>query len=805
VLDALGRQLVGAEYSIAKFETTEQALQPIERALKEQPTLLVIDNLESVLLPPYLEAPELLNEEAIEELEAILKLAERLLRAGDTRIVFTSREALPAPFAATPQRLELHQLERGDAVALIERTLAAGAGAGEDGTSLTAQREAIEELAAAVQGHARTLALLGPELRRRGVEATREALVELMEHMERQVAHLPADDPRRREQSLSASVELSLRRLSAANRERARVLGVFHGGVHLAVLGVMTGWEPAEVAGLAVELVGTGLATANPYNHLSLNPALCPFLKSGLSQQEKNVYMDRWLAAMTIHLAFLIQQGNTNAELATTLTLLDISNLFAMLDCSKAVHVSETTIDLVTSIHCLLQQLGKPQLLERLARIRDTTAVALGDGWNSAHFQVSRTRIEFHLSKGQLREALADAEPLLQKARAAGEHAYKGADYDIAMAYRLLGRVLRIAGGAQQALPLLQQAGLRFEAFANKRSDKAAEAMAYACLTEQGDCLRTLGHYDSAVAVYEDAILRAEQASDQRAVAVAKGQLGTVRLEQRRFGDALDAYKEASEIFFRLNEPGSVATSWHQIGRVHHAAGRPVLAEKAYNNALAIDVQLNDQAGQSKTLGELGNLYLDALQQPEQAEKFYRRALEIKCAIGDALGEGQEWNNLAISLLHLNRLEEARDAITSAIKCMKGFGHEATQWKAWDILADIETEAGNPVAATKARQNARAEYIAYRRGGGENHSGNGRLAQAVHLIIKTDKPGAAVTLLQQLTANPDQVNHLPFLTALQAISAGRRDAALAEVTGLNYEQAAEIMLLVEALEDRVSS
>ena len=246
VLDALGRQLVGADYSAAKYDSPEQALLPIERALREQPTLLVIDNMESVLLPPYLETPDLLSEEAALELQAILALAERLLRAGETRLVFTSREALPAPFDANSQRWELRQLGKGDAVALIERSLAAGessgaAGAGAGAAALEARREDIEALVAAVQGHARTLALLAPELRRRGVAATQAALVELMEQMQRQVAQLPADDPRRREQSLFASVELSLRRLSAANRERARLLGVFHGGVDLDVLRWMTG------------------------------------------------------------------------------------------------------------------------------------------------------------------------------------------------------------------------------------------------------------------------------------------------------------------------------------------------------------------------------------------------------------------------------------------------------------------------------------------------------------------------------------------------------------------------------------
>ena len=51
VLDAIGRQLVPG-YSVAQFgEDLEQALLPVERVLKEQPTLLVVDNMESILLP----------------------------------------------------------------------------------------------------------------------------------------------------------------------------------------------------------------------------------------------------------------------------------------------------------------------------------------------------------------------------------------------------------------------------------------------------------------------------------------------------------------------------------------------------------------------------------------------------------------------------------------------------------------------------------------------------------------------------------------------------------------------------------
>jgi tetratricopeptide (TPR) repeat protein len=800
VLDALGRQLVGADYSAAKFENTEQALQPIERALKEQPTLLVIDDMESVLLPPYLEAPELLSEEAKEELEEILKLAERLLRAGDTRIVFTSREALPAPFVASRQLRELRQLGRSDAVALIERALAAGDGATGGEQTLEARREAIEELAEAVQCHARTLALLGPELRRRGVEATREALVELMEQMERQVANLPADDPRRREQSLFASVELSLRRLSPENKERVRVLGVFHGGVHLGVLKEMTGWETGEVEGLALDLESTGLATDNRSIHLSLNPALCPFLKASLSQEEHTVHMARWLQAMASYLDFLLQQQKEDAELSATLTLLELPNLFAFIDCFQATAKPATTIDRATGIYSLLRNLGRPRLLERVARLRDGAAAALGESWSHARFEASRSRTEQQMVDGQLREAMDGARQLLEHAKTAGEHAYPLAGFDLAMACTLMGRLLLKAGKAKQSLQLLQEAGHRFEVFENKYPGLGAEAMATACLTDQGDCLRILGRYEDASEAYKKTIRWAKRRGDQRAVAVGKGQLGTLQLLLGCYEDSLLLYQEARDTFSLLNEPGTVAGIWHQIGIVQQQSGQPELAEEAYNEALSIMVRLGNQAGQAGTLGQLGNLYLGELQRPGQAVAFYQRSAEIYHSIADIENEGSSLSNLANALRNLQRLEEAREAITKANQCFGTFGHAAEPWKHWSILAAIETDAGNPSAATDARENATAAYLTYRRNGGENNYGSGRLAQLIQVRLSSGDLGESNYILQQLAADPRAVHMLPFITALQAITAGSRESSLAEDPVLDYTEAAEVLLLIEALE-----
>ncbi len=805
VLDALGRQLVGKDYSVAAFDTLEKALQPVERALAEQATLLVVDNMESVLLPPFMaeETPSALSEDARDELDAILKLCGRLNAMGDTRLVFTSREALPAPFAAQRQRRELHRLDRDDAVKLIERVLNAAGGDG-GGTS-DAAREQIEALVDAVHCHARTLTLLAPALRERGVEATRQSLIELMAEMDRQIAHLPADDPRRREKSVFASVELSLRRMSDANRDKARVLGVFHGGVQLGLLRTMMHWEEADVGALAGELIATGLATPNRYNHLTLNPALCPYLRGRMDAAERAALTARWVEAMRKYADFLVRQRSQNTELAATLTGLELPNLFSLLDIVQRARDAEATIALATSLYSLLQNAGKPRLLARVGQVRDAAAKdlerALGDAWNHARFQAARTRIEQQLDGGRMRDALEGAQALLGRARTAGGQAYAEAGYDLAGAGFTLARVLQTTGGAEQALPLLDEARQRFEAVARERPGIGAEGMASVCLTEQGDCLRHLGRLDEAAAAYEEAIRRAEQRGADREVAVGKNQLGTVRLQQRRYPEALAAYAQARERFFALDEPGSVAVSWHQTGMVYQDAGQPEAAEDAYRKSLAIEVRIGNIAGQASTLCQLGILYDLGFGLLEGTVRFFRQGADTYAELPDIAGEGRTRSNLAEALRKLRRLDEARQEIRRAIECGAQFGHASEPWKTWAVLAGIEKDAGSPAAAAQAKQKAIASYLAYRRDGGENHDAPGRICLAVTQSLLAGDPAQAATLLQQLAANPDAAWLLPFIRALQAIVAGSRDRSLADAPELDFSMAAEILLLIEALED----
>ena len=104
-----------------------------------------------------------------------------------------------------------------------------------------------------------------------------------------------------------------------------------------------------------------------------------------------------------------------------------------------------------------------------------------------------------------------------------------------------------------------------------------------------------------------------------------------------------------------------------------------------------------------------------------------------------------------------------------------------------------------------ARGKAVACYLAYRRDGGENHSGPGRLALAVTQTLLSGDPALAASRLQQQLPRFEAAGFGGFIRALQAIVSGSRDRRLAEAPDLDYTMAAEILMLIETLERPASS
>ncbi|MCP4660919.1 MAG: hypothetical protein GY856_36420, partial [bacterium] len=490
---------------------------------REQRTVIVLDNLESVL-PPAAGAPAAAVCEP-EVLEELVELFGQLSATASTRLIFTSRQPLPEPF--TRNHLTIDRLDRGDAVALVAQVLGSARltpQAEDEGDS----EEEIAELVEAVNGHARSLVLIAREVAGAGVRRATAGLHELMAKLQEKYG----DD---RERSLFASVELSLRRLPAETRQLIRPLAVFQGGGQLGAIGVVLGLAENQelLMTVAKQLVDVGLGELLPYGYLRLHPALGPALDHEFGVEEREAARLRWADAMVALISFLNQQRVQDAQLAATVTLRDLANVMAVLEYIRETADADRVVGVATRIEGLLANLGRPKALARAAEIRAVAAQELGE-WSHARFLAESAAVDRLLEAGRVAEAVAAARAVLERAMAAGENAFPEAAYDIAMAHWELGRTLQMSGAAEAALGPLAEAEGRFRKLADQGDEDAAR-MASVAVTESGDCLRDLGRMDEAADAYEGAIELAQARKDVRSLAVNKGQLGTVRMFQRRY------------------------------------------------------------------------------------------------------------------------------------------------------------------------------------------------------------------------------------------------------------------------------
>ncbi len=777
LLDMIGRQVV-PDYSVTRYaeDFMEKALEPVEQALGGGSTLMIIDDLESVLV-----TSEPIYEPAVTH--GISEVCSRLGQIRGVKLLLTAWDQLPKPFDQKGGEVEIGPMTNADATVLLTQAMAA-TGLGSD----AATADEISELAAASGGHARTLTELGHEIRRVGIQNATE-------NLSAHIRDLQEKYPGEPECLLFASIGLSLERLSPETREKIGILGVFQNGAHLDVLRAMLNMDQEEIRDMADELILAGLAEHQGYGYMKLRTALCPYLLGEMDTDEIRGTCHNWAKKMMGFAESLYGQIGKSPQLAASLSLLELPNLLAALEHLRDIDPPEKIVDAAANLETLFQNLGRPQALARVAEIRKQTSEQLGE-WGHSRFEIEKRAVERSLESGQFRQAREGADALLTTCLDAGPDAYEGAVYDIATACLLQGSVLGMSGAPEAAIKALSEAQRRFRELANAGNMNAVD-MASSAVTEMGNCLLFLGHLDEAAEAYEDAIARYKGTDDLRH-ASCQGQLGTVRMHQKRYEDAVAAHESARDTFERLDDADNIAIAWHNIARVHKEAGAFQDAERAYRSALNIALQHKNRHGEAFARSEMGSLYA-AMGQLEVAVAVYHQAAETYVQIGDMFKEGTCRDHIADTLIRLNRSDEARQELERAIECKRAFGHVAEIWKTWDILQDLEQTLGNAEASVSARAQAMRTYLESRRTGRESQTPLSHLCALVAKAIQEKDTNQVREMLEGYLNQDVKPWVLAAIRVLQAVLEGSRDASLAENPELDYMDAAELTLLLEHL------
>jgi len=702
----------------------QRALVPVLQALRDHRVLLLVDNLESVLPDPGGPVSD-----AVEELLALL---DQLRDAGETRLILTSREAPPPPLDRALHRIG--PLSVPDGMHLVTRVL----GLSESAPARAASEDVewAEKLVTAVGGHPRSLVLLARPVAEQGVETTTAALA-------RQMQQLEAEHPGQRENSLLASVRLSLQRIPARTRVLLPRMAVLRGNVHVAVLASLLDVDVDGALAICRQLVDAGVAGAEgPY--LLPDPALAPAMAEELSAVDRREAEERWSNATIRLVEALYDQHFTEAKEAALGADLTLADTLAVLDLlerrvAEGVEDGNRATHVATCLEQLVTSLGRPRVVERVVGARKRLAASL-DMWTHEAFAAEGHEVMRLLRDGELQAAVRASEALLARSRQAGD-AYEEARYDRAMAHWLRGRSLQHAGRADDALGALREAEIRFFALAAEGME-GAERMASVTLAEQGESLRHLGRLEEAAATLLRAIAMDDARGDARQLANVRVSLGVVRTRQGRLSDALETFQEARTLFEEMDAPSSVANTWHQIGTVFVQAGQAQQAERAFQRALRLRTQTEDRGGEAVTLVQLGNLYRETGRE-EEAVAFFGQAAVILGELGDTFREAGARHNLAEAYHAIGRLDDAREQLECSIELLDPFGFSAQPWKAWAVLHDVERDGGRAAEADRALRRARDLYLQYRRAGGQPLDGATRLVAGIVATLVTSGPEAA--------------------------------------------------------------
>ena len=103
-------------------------------------------------------------------------------------------------------------------------------------------------------------------------------------------------------------------------------------------------------------------------------------------------------------------------------------------------------------------------------------------------------------------------------------------------------------------------------------------------------------------------------------------------------------------------------------------------------------------------------------------------------------------------------------------------------------------------AAAKARNKAIELYLSYRRDGGENHTGGGRLCVMFRQAVAEGKVDEFKATLAEIEGDVEYgVSMRKLARALDGILSGVRNKAVVEDMELYYDDAVEVLLILEEM------
>ncbi len=777
------------------------ALAKLRPALRKQPTLLIADNLESIL--PGGNAP-LPAEERTKLWDVLLNLCGPAPGSGaatgaTTRaategrhggpalqvggsvcgVILTTRDTNFGDGRLAPgeraRHLALGGLADADAYALALRLL--------DGLEIPRARAPYVELIRLLERldhHPLAIQLVLPALRDL-------PLATIYDNFMRLLVTFKDDTATGRNRSLLASLEYSLRRLGDAQRALLPRLAPFEGGASEDDLLAITEIPEAEWAALRVAMEQAALLRAERVHYaiavpfLHFHPILAPYLRTQPGADDQAL-RERYAVRYRGLASYLYYEDSRNPQPVRTLVRRELPNLRRALDMLLERGELDAASEMADWIIMFLNFFGLGRERDELRRRVDGAVQAggaAGGALTRAEYLREFGRGEDEFARSDLRAAYARFSGLLARIEALSEGTPLGhGSYEHCVMLHWLARCLRVGGQPTAAENLLRAALTAIEALIARQPDNQIYIRQRGVLlTDLGDVQRDQGRYPQAQVTYEEGLKVAQISIDTRQQGVVLGQLGTLALQQRDYIEARRRYTEALNLFRTLGEPATEAIAWHQLGMVAEDQQQWAEAERCYRESLAINERLGNAAGAATTCNQLA-IVAQGAGRPAEAEGWYKRGLELDERLGNFKDISRYLNNLA-SLLraeaqkgHMDRLVEARSYAERALAIRETFDTSSEIWQTLNILAGIADLEGRPDTAREYRRRERAAFAAFE---GHRWHIDQQAGQLISAIVAAARGNAEVRAAVEQALPQLEADGWHIAAATRRIWAGERE------------------------------
>jgi tetratricopeptide (TPR) repeat protein len=223
--------------------------------------------------------------------------------------------------------------------------------------------------------------------------------------------------------------------------------------------------------------------------------------------------------------------------------------------------------------------------------------------------------------------------------------------------------------------------------------DAAVEVTEHVCLQ-----LQTWGAWDQESSLIHDMLDRLPPDHPRRPAWLHH--LGILAQDRGDYAEAQRRYEQSLEIKERLGDQAGASKSYGQLGILAFLRGDYAEAQRRYEQALEIMERLGDQAGASTSYHQLGML-AQARGDYAEAQRRYEQSLEIDERLGDQAGASKVYHQLGMLAQDRGDYAEAQRRYEQSLEIKERLGDQAGASKVYHQLGILAQDRGDYAEAQR--------------------------------------------------------------------------------------------------------